>query len=114
MKVEFPNLSLLNPPVPVVPEPVVVDEIIETKVENFIPKKEEGPFKPGPGMHDTAKDYLVKVVSYGGGYSRDNPLSDGTKISFNNNKLTTSKRIDERNLSKCQMLNLKDSTVESL
>ena len=96
--------------------PVTVDKILETKVENVISEKEavEGPFEPGPNMLDTAKDYLVKKVNYGGSERMPGTLSDGTKFEFSDNKLTTSKRIDERNLSKCLMLNLMDSTVESL
>ena len=115
MRTASRDIITAAPPVPVVSAPKVVKKIIETKVENFIPEKEvvEGPFEPGPGMHDTSKDYLVEKVNYGGSET-GSTLSDGTQFSFNDNKLTTSKRIDERNLSKCQMLNLRLSSVESL
>ena len=87
-------------------------------MEKVIPEKKvvegaKGPFEAGPNMLDTAKDYLVEKVNYGAKHS-GGTLSDGTEVKFSDNKLTTAKRIDERNLYKCQMLNLKESSAESL
>ena len=67
------------------------------------------PVKANAGSHDTQDMYKQQKVSYGTAYKA--PLSDGTKIQFEANRLTTATRIDERNLKECIYLHQNRSSI---
>ena len=75
-------------------------------------KKEVIAFIAPDNVLDTGNKYLAQTVSYGEG-GRVNLTSD-TKISFINNNVRSTLRIDERNLICCLYLNLDKSSIEFL
>ena len=58
------------------------------------------PAKAESGVHDTSGNYKKDNVSYGSDWS-GTTLADGTKFSFDENRLKNVTSIDERNLIHC-------------
>ena len=82
----------------------IMDRVTENNVAMCV--------KAPAGILDTSDMYDMEDVSYGSAYIIT--LNDGTKINFIANKITSFKRLDERNLTCCKFLNLRSSSISSL